>query len=194
MKPSHFIERLRRNPFIERKTLTFSGAEDFSDLYENTYPAIYRYIFGLTGGPANEAEDICAETFLKAWKNRHQYHGEPQNAIGWLIRIARNLVVDTYRYEKSRPNLHAGELDDDLYVRGTPTPEEDWMKSEDQRTLLRLLQTLPPKEREIVVLRYLLGWKVNEIARHFEMPENTVSVIIRRSLERLQQNWPVEQE
>lgn len=98
MKPNPFLERLRRNPLIELKTPPFVGAEDFSDLYESTYPAIYRYIFGLTGGPVEEVEDLCIETYLKAWINRRQYHGEPQNAVGWLIRIARNLVVDAYRY------------------------------------------------------------------------------------------------
>lgn len=195
MKPSpSLIERLRRHPFTGIKSTPLAEAADFSELYESTYPSVYRYIYGLTGGPAQEAEDLCIETYLRAWKNRRQYHGETQDAIAWLIRIARNLVVDTYRYEMSRNDHLANELDDDALADDTPTPEEHWIKREEREMVLDMLQTLSPQARETLVLRYILGWKVNEIAAYFEMLENTVSVNIHRSLERLKKNWPLEKD
>ena len=42
----------------------------------------------------------------------------------------------------------------------------------------------------MVVLRYLLGWRVKEIAHYLDIPENTVSVTVRRSLARLRAGWP----
>jgi RNA polymerase sigma factor (sigma-70 family) len=53
-----------------------------------------------------------------------------------------------------------------------------------------LLHTLSSQHREILVLRYLLNWRVKEIAEHLEMKENTVSVYIRRALKQLRQSWP----
>lgn len=194
MNSSHIIERLRRKPPIDKKTSPLVNAADFCVLYESTYTSIYRYIYGLTGGPAQEAEDLSVDTYLRAWKNRHQYHGEAQGAIAWLICIARNLVIDAYRSEKIRNHNRADELDDETLVGDAATPEEAWIKREEQCTLLSMLQTLSPQAREMLVLRYMLGWRVNEIAAHFEMLENTITVTIRRSLERLKMNWPVEED
>ena len=42
----------------------------------------------------------------------------------------------------------------------------------------------------MLVLRYMLGWRVQQIAAYLETLDNTVSVTIRRMLERLRQQWP----
>ena len=45
--------------------------------------------------------------------------------------------------------------------------------------------TCPPPQGEILVLRYVMGWQVKQIAAHLEMPENTISVYLRRATRRL---------
>jgi RNA polymerase sigma factor (sigma-70 family) len=49
---------------------------------------------------------------------------------------------------------------------------------------------LPEQQREMLVLRHMVGWQVKEIAVHMQIPANTVSVTIRRLLASLRQNWP----
>lgn len=44
----------------------------------------------------------------------------------------------------------------------------------------------------MIVLRYVLGWPVKRIAEHLDMLENTVSVNLRRILQRMQRDWPEE--
>jgi DNA-directed RNA polymerase specialized sigma24 family protein len=39
----------------------------FKELYERNRLPVFRYIYGLTGGPQAEVEDLTAETFLRAW-------------------------------------------------------------------------------------------------------------------------------
>jgi RNA polymerase sigma-70 factor (ECF subfamily) len=56
--------------------------------------------------------------------------------------------------------------------------------------LFALLRNLPDEQREMLTLRYLLGWRVNQIADYLDVPENTISVTIHRTLDRLQQAWP----
>ena len=46
----------------------------------------------------------------------------------------------------------------------------------------------------MLVLRYLLNWKVRRIGAYLNIPENTVSVTIRRSLEKIRSRWPEEKE
>ena len=55
--------------------------------------------------------------------------------------------------------------------------------------LLLLLDELPAETREILVLRYMLEWRVQEIARHLGITENSISVMIHRALARLRVGW-----
>lgn len=180
------------------RTAPLDAARDFAALYERSHLPVFRYVYGLTGGPREQAEDLTAETFARAWKARHTFDGNPGDAsndgaaIGWLLKIARRLVIDDYRRQRVRgmeefPDL--GELPDpDAH------PEEVALASEQRQTLWRLLQALPDESREILVLRYILGWRVNQIADYLGKPENTISVAIRRAVARLQQAWPQSEE
>lgn len=167
--------------------------EAFSDFYTQNYLSVYRYLFGLHGGPQEDIEDLTAETFMHAWKARRTFSGDLQNAAtGWLLRIARRLVIDNYRRDQARIQPDT-ELPDDLPHLG-PTPENLVLIGEQYKTLWKLLQRLPGSQREMLVLRYLLDWRVNQIGEYMEIPENTVSVNIRRALARLQQEWPADKE
>jgi RNA polymerase sigma-70 factor (ECF subfamily) len=157
---------------------------DFARLYEQVHLPVFRYLYGLTSGPQQDVEDLAAETFLHAWQARHHFHGDERAALGWLLRIARNLVIDRARRNRVREST-PDPLPDPL-----PGPEDTALVDEEQSALLAALQSLPEETREMVVLRYILGWKVNRIAAHLEIPENTISVSIHRALERLRCDWP----
>ncbi len=156
----------------------------FDQLYQRNRLPIFRYIYGLTGGPQEDVEDLTAETFLHAWKARQRFDGDENNATGWLIRIAKRLVIDDYRYRTSRT------------TRGQPPdspaelqPEQIALERDERQFLLILLEDLPDGQREILVLRYMLGWRVGEIARHVGATENNISVTIHRTLTRLREKW-----
>jgi DNA-directed RNA polymerase specialized sigma24 family protein len=72
----------------------FPNEAAFTRLYEETYLIVFRYIYGLSGGPLQEVEDLTAETYARAWKSHHHFNGDARAALGWLLRIARNLALD----------------------------------------------------------------------------------------------------
>ena len=164
----------------------------FTNLYEETYLTVFRYVYGLSNGHQQEAEDLTAETYARAWKQRHSFQGHEQAALGWLLQIARNLVIDLARRRKTRGT--AEDLDVELLIDPGLLPETDIMTREQVTTLWHLLGGLAEEVREILVLRYMLGWQVRQIAAHLGMAENTVSVTIRRALKRLQHDWNQAQE
>ena len=166
-----------------------STPASFSIFYEQTHLPVFRYLYGLTGGPQEDVEDLTAEAFIRAWRARRTFQGDADAALGWLMKIARRLVIDDYRRRKARP-VTEGDIPDELPL-ADPLPEEAALAGEDQQSLWTLLRRLPNEPREMLVLRYLLGWRVNQIAAYLEVPENTVSVTIHRTLERLRQRWPV---
>ncbi len=65
---------------------------------------------------------------------------------------------------------------------------------EEQEGLWVRLGSIPGPAREMLVLRYLVGWKVNQIAAHLDIPENTVSVTMQRALDKLRAAWQPEDE
>ncbi len=50
-----------------------SAPKDFSAFYEWTHLSLFRYIYGLTGGPQEEVEDLTAEAFTRAWRARRNF-------------------------------------------------------------------------------------------------------------------------
>jgi len=173
---------------LRRKPSPIASAPEFQWAYQQNRLSVFRYICSLTGGPQAEAEDLTAETFLRAWKARHRYQGEQDRVIGWLIQIAKRLVIDDYRREQraARRQPPAPPPAD--------TPEDSALHNEDSRRLAELLAALPTELREILTLRYSLGWHVKDVAAHMQMTENNVSVTIHRTLAKLRQQWSPEGE
>jgi RNA polymerase sigma-70 factor (ECF subfamily) len=174
-------------PF-QKRAVPYESAVAFGALYDRAYLPVYRYIYGLTGGPTQEAEDLTAETFLRAWRARRRFVGDEDAAVGWLIQIARNLVIDSHRRRNNRPL--DGDIEQVILAAPDASPEEQAAIAEQSQILWELLHQLPDDQREILVLRYMLGWPVKRIAGHFNLLENTVSVKLRRILERLRREWP----
>lgn len=175
----------------EKAGLTL-GRDAFTRLYEKTYLSVFRYVFGLSGGLRQEAEDLTAETYVRAWRTRQRFNGNDQAALGWLLQIAKNLVIDLSRRRKVRDVDE--EINIEWLVDKNQTPELDVITREQIVTLWRLLGTLPEATREILVLRYMLGWQVKQVAEYLETNENHVSVTIRRALTRLRYGWSQLQE
>ena len=162
---------------------SIASPASFRALYELNRLPVFRYVYALTSGSQDDAEDLTAETFLRAWKARYQFQGEIDSAIGWLIGIAKRLVIDDYR-RTARANRNSP-----TDVNSESTPEQTAIQQEQQKLLFRLLADLPDEQREILILRYLLGWRVNDIAQHIGASENKVSVSLHRILSKLREKW-----
>jgi RNA polymerase sigma-70 factor (ECF subfamily) len=158
-------------------------SEAFAQFYENTHQDIYRYVMASCGGNVTLAEDVTAETYLRAWKNRRSFSGTSEGAFGWVLTISRRLLIDKFRTSSSRPPEN--ELVDEIEDRDQNT-ETILLNHVLSEQIIEALQILPEERRELVLLRYVLGWRVNQIADYLAMSENTISVSIRRSLKQLQ--------
>jgi RNA polymerase sigma-70 factor, ECF subfamily len=174
-------------PDMSSAARPFDSPAAFERLYLHTHLQVFRYIYSLTGGPSAEAEDLTAETYLKAWRNRRSFKGDESFALAWLFRIARNLVIDASR--RSKVQEPPEYLEDDISGTGTGL-EEDVSQNEQFQAVWKILQSLPLEQREMIVLRYMFSWQVKEIADHLQVTENTVSVYLRRLLIRVRQRFP----
>ena len=165
----------------------------FEQFYDQSYLQVYRYIYGIHGGPAEDVEDLTADAFFRAWNARMRFSGDRKAAHAWILTIARNLVIDSYR--KNKRSIQPQEFEDpdrfEAEDKSLLHPEDELLADENQMILLETLSSLPIETREMIVLRYILGWPVKQIAEHFNMLQNTVTVRIRRALTQIREAWPV---
>ncbi len=159
------------------------SAEDFARFYESAHLSVFRYAMVLCAGNQSDAEDITAEAFFKAWEKRQQFSGSASAALGWVITIARNVLIDRRRAESAHPD--ESEIDEELP--GDETSVEVLLvEAEQLGQVLAAIAGLPFPQRDIFTLRHVLGWRVQAIAAHLSLAENTVTVYLRRALAKLQ--------
>lgn len=111
------------------------------------------------------AEDLTQETFLRAWGRFHELTGFETGAQrAWLVRTARNLLVDEWR----RNRLREG------YQGDSPVGLPDPAASDLRMDLAQALASLEDGDREMVIMRYLEEMNSREIGEVLGMPEGTV--------------------
>lgn len=176
---------------MAEQDFSLQEARSFSLFYEKSHRSAFRYIYAMTGGPLQEVEDMTAETFYRAWKHRDQFKGTERAAHAWLLTIARNLVFDSHRRQKSHIEMEFQEEWFDNQIVSLQQSEVHLEEQERLRVLWGLMQAIPARQREILILRHMLGWKVKEIAQLLNTDENNVSVSLHRAIKQIQQHWPI---
>lgn len=105
----------------------------------------------------------------------------------FLFTTARHLAVDWLRREKRGRAALVRRREDSFFA---PRAEESVAsRSADPEETSRLLHGLPPAQREVVVLRALVGLRFGEIASLLRVPENTVVSRFRYGIEKLRARW-----
>lgn len=129
-----------------------------------------------------DAEDVVQEAMLRAYRFFDRFRGG--DARAWLLQIVRNTCYSWL--EKHRPGELMTEFDEDLHQRPAPNPETLATQADERQQLMRALDSLPPRSREVLVLRELEGCSYKEIAEVTGIPMGTVMSTLSRARERLQ--------
>ena len=148
------------------------SAADFEALFRAYWPRSYRAAY-LVVHDAAAAEDIAQEAFLAAVRNLDRFDRRRPFAP-WLHRIVVNRAIDWARARALRAELESPDA--------LPAPERERDVSD---TTLDALAALPPDQRAVVVLRYVLEYTPGEIAGLLDLPRGTVNSRLRRGLDEL---------
>jgi RNA polymerase sigma-70 factor, ECF subfamily len=128
-----------------------------------------------------DAEDVAQEALLRACRFFRGFHGG--DARAWLLQIVRNTCYTWL--EKNRPMELSMEFDEELHLQTSATPETLAIASDDRKRLTLALETLPPRFREVLVLRELEGCSYKEIAAITSIPIGTVMSSLSRARRQL---------
>ena len=137
--------------------------------------AAYRFARWLSGSPS-EAGDVAQEAILRAFRSFETLRGS--DARAWLLAIVRNCHATAFRQAQRRayvplPETHE-DHDGEAMIATTPDPESLSIREDEQRTLTRLLSTLPEEQREALVLKELEDLSYRDIAAVTGVPIGTV--------------------
>ena len=149
----------------------------FADLYELNFERVYAYAVRRVRDRA-EAEDLTAEVFHQAFANLKQFEWRGVPFAAWLFRIAANLISD--RWQRS-----GREIADDEAVGSAQASSAEIEMVEQRATLFRLVDTLPPEQKRVVVLRFVDQKSIQEVAREIRKTEGAVKQLQFRALSTL---------
>jgi RNA polymerase sigma-70 factor (ECF subfamily) len=141
-------------------------------LVEEYSGTLYRVAFSVLRNAA-EAEDIVQETFLRVLRHRDRLP-TIRDARVWLVRIAWNLVLDRKRRAKTRPeNEDVADLANVLPARGLRA-DTALIGAQRHARVLELIDSLPRKEREVLLLTALEELSTQQIAAILSTTESTI--------------------
>lgn len=137
-----------------------AGDESAAGVLVRRYSAgMARYVYGL-GAPSSDVDDILQEAFFRAFRAIHTFRGE-SSFRGWLFRIAANASRDLYRRGRRRGVVLSI---DDHELPDVADPSGEAEAGEAEEALNGALGQLPPKQRDVFLLRAQQGMPYDEIA------------------------------
>jgi len=139
-------------------------------LYERYAPVVFRYVRGLVHDEY-EAEDVTQMVFLKLMWTLPSFDERQGSFTGWLLRVARNLTIDTIRRRRAIPS-------GDLLIADRPWDDAG------RRCALALqdaLAALSEDQRQVLVLRQVVGLRPREIATRLARTEGSVHALHHRA-------------
>jgi RNA polymerase sigma-70 factor (ECF subfamily) len=150
-------------------------------LYVSYSHNIYGYVRSIVRDE-HEAEDVTQHVFAKLMTTLGKYDDRGVPFFAWLLRLARNVAIDHLRSNRMMPTEHV--LDPDLSAEGDVDQAE---------TVRDALATLPDVQREVVLLRHVVGLTPGEIADRMGRTEGSIHGLhhrgrraLKRELERLE--------
>jgi RNA polymerase sigma-70 factor (ECF subfamily) len=135
--------------------------EAIGALYDRHHPHIFRYLWSRVRDQ-HQAEDLTGEVFLRMLTHLPSYRWRGVPFRSWLYRIAHNLAMDTFRKQGKTDTIP---LDQAASVTGNGVaPEVEVERHLTIERVKRALQEIDPLQGEVVVLRFLSGLSLREVA------------------------------
>jgi RNA polymerase sigma-70 factor (ECF subfamily) len=142
---------------------------------------VYNLAYRFTASHA-AAEDLTQEVFIRVYRSLGQYDPSLGDLSNWLMRLARNLIIDDYRKRQRTPTDSSDDLADHEYhlPASSDTPHRALERQERRLQVLTAINKLSPDLRECVILRDIEELSYQEIVDLLRIPEGTVKSRINR--------------
>lgn len=148
-------------------------ADSFDAFYAATVRRVTGALYAMTGS-RSEAEDCVQEAYARAWQRWRRVSGyhDPE---AWVRTVAYRISVDTWRRAVTRSAAH----------RRHGPAEDPPAAGPDRVAIIGALRRIPAGQRQAIVLYYLLGMSVDQIAEETGAPAGTIKARLARGRQAL---------
>ncbi|MFC6335202.1 RNA polymerase sigma factor SigW [Paenibacillus septentrionalis] len=159
----------------------------FAELVELYQEKLYHMAYRMLNN-RQEAEDVVQDTFMRVYNNLERYD-DTMKFSTWIYRIATNLCIDRLRKRKPIYSLDAESSEYEgldgysMIPSDNRTPESELLLSETQRIIHQAIDTLPPKYKTVMILRYIHELSLQEVGDILDMPVTTIKTRVHRGRE-----------
>lgn len=172
-------------------------AEAFGQIYDRYFDTVYRFTYFRVGN-RQLAEDLTADTFVRALKRIGSFTWQGRDFGAWLVTIARNLVADHYKSGRHRLEVTT----DNLALVGAADETESrvgWHQADTETAVVDHLSSvalwttvwqLNREQRDCIVLRFLQGFSVAETAQAMGKNEGAIKALQYRAVRTLRRLLP----
>ncbi len=168
----------------DARVLELVRAERHDEAIALLLPAFRRRVFGLAYSFLRDreaAEDVTQDVFIKVWRALPGFDGRASLST-WIYAIARNASLSALRARRPQSSLSDPEVMDAVEAID-PAPSADAIV--DHAALLRLVDQLPTKQRQVIMLFYMEEHSHEEVATMLAMPVGTVKTLLHRARARM---------
>jgi RNA polymerase sigma-70 factor (ECF subfamily) len=151
----------------------------FGELYNAYVHHVYRYVMYRVNN-TETAQDLTADVFLRAVEGLARYVDRQVPFLAWLYRIAHARVVDHYRRTQ---RVGTEENIDSVEVKVDEDLDSDLMMNYRQQKLREALNKLPGEQRQVLLLRFIEGYDIQQTADALGKTIGAVKMIQRRALQ-----------
>jgi RNA polymerase sigma-70 factor (ECF subfamily) len=134
----------------------------FTALVVRYQQRIYFAARKMARGDHDEADEIAQETFVKAYQALDTFRGDAQ-LYTWLYRIMMNAAIQRSRKRNVREMVGMETIE--TYASGDSTPDERMISTETTRLLEEAIESLPPKQQRVFMMRFYDELPYEEIAK-----------------------------
>jgi RNA polymerase sigma factor (sigma-70 family) len=139
-------------------------------LVERHYDPLLGYLYRMTRGDRSLAQDLAQETFLRALRGISGY-AYPRPFKPWLYAIATNLTRNHYTSADLRRTDNT--VEDEEYG-AEDTPDAALLERAEAEAVIRALDMLPERQREVIILYFYQSLPLQAIAEALDIPLGTV--------------------
>ncbi len=169
--------------------LSLDNPDSFSDLINRYQAKILYYVRRLGVSSLEDSQDIVQDIFLKVYLNLNDFKSDLKFS-SWLYRIAHNQVISSFRRYRARPEAYSSPLDavalnllsEDIL------PDSQIDKKILKDSLIKAINELEPKYREIIILKFFEEKSYQEISDILKKPEGSVASLLNRAKKSLKKN------
>ena len=163
-------------------SLTLKDQKYYLCLIRRFEDVLRNYIMKISNANLQDAEDILQEVFIKAYQNLNDFDFSFKFS-NWIFRIAHNVTISLYRRKKisssQEISWEANELDNIL--QSTFNIEESNIKKSSYENLLKIIERLPLKYKEVLILKFIEDKDYKSISDILHKPMGTIATLVNRA-------------